>query len=429
MIRGSRLSRETGDASSSPEPWRSDVAVPAMDPFLVAMPLLGSLLTLQLGAVGAALVLFSAFPIAWLRWQRLGNTINHGWPVLLLGFFTLASIFWSIDPGATARYGLQYFLTIVPAVLLATLLSRHSLLTGLFWSFAIYNAAALAFGRYVPLGVSDIAFAGIAGSKNMAAQVAGIGALIGLAMVGRSIVERQFFALVSAIASILISCVLLLLAKSTGAIVGTGIASLVIVALIVSSAFQSSTRNLFLIILATIIVATIASYSLWFNLLFAEIVDATGKEPGLTGRDVLWERADLLIAKKPFLGIGYGAFWVPGNLEAEGLWRYFGIETKTGFHFHNTPREILVSLGYCGLFMFIAVSVAALLALIWRTVQRPDATRVLFIGIAVFNMLLINFELVGFSPIYFGTILAAITLTLGFAPDRIDHRFNDAGLR
>ena len=421
MFEGDRNDESRGDLLGTSVRWQSDVALPAIGPVLVAMPFLGSLLTLQLGAIGAAIVLFSTFPIAWLRWQRLGNTIRHGWPVLLLGVFTLASVFWSVDPGATARYGLQYLLTIVPAVLLATLISRRSLLTGLFWSFTFYNVVALALGRYVPLGVGDIAFAGIAGSKNMAAQVAGIGALISMATMARAYSEGRLIELVSALVSILVSFVILALAKSTGAFVGTSIAIFVVLGLIVSRWFQTSTRNLFLILLAVIIMGSAVSYSLWFDALFAELVSAAGKEPGLTGRDVLWQRADLLIDRKPFLGMGYGAFWVPGNLEAEGLWRYFGIETKTGFHFHNTQREILVSLGYCGLILFLIVSVTALLALIWRTIQRPDMTRVLFIGIAVFNILIINFELVGFTPIYFATLLAALTLALGFAPERIEH--------
>lgn len=429
MIQGDRTIQGRGGPPAAAGRWHGDVAFPALDPVLVAMPLLGSLLTLQLGAIGAAVVLFSTFPIAWLRWQRLANTVHNGWPVILLGIFTLSSVFWSVDPGATARYGLQYFLTILPAVLLATLVTRGSLLTGLFWTFTAYNICALAFGRYVPLGVSDIAFAGIAGSKNMAAQVAGIGALVALAAIARAFAEKRLIELSAGLVSMLVSFVILALAKSTGAMVGTGIAMFVILALIASRLFQTSTRNLFLILLAIIVVGTAVTYQWWFDLLFSELVSATGKEPGLTGRDVLWERADLLIDRKPVLGVGYGAFWVPGNLEAEGLWRYFGIETKTGFHFHNTPREILVSLGYLGLVLFLAVSVTALLALIWRTVQRPDMTRVLFIGIAVFNMLIINFELVGFSPIYFGTILAALTLALGFAPEQIEHPVAGSGVR
>ena len=48
------------------------------------------------------------------------------------------------------------------------------------------------------------------------------------------------------------------------------------------------------------------------------------------------------------LGRGYYAFWRQGNLDAEGLWRYFGIDSRGGFTFHNTLVDILVTLGWIG---------------------------------------------------------------------------------
>jgi exopolysaccharide production protein ExoQ len=40
--------------------------------------------------------------------------------------------------------------------------------------------------------------------------------------------------------------------------------------------------------------------------------------------------------------------WVPGNPVAEMLWRDFGVENRTGFHFHNAYISNAVEIGLIG---------------------------------------------------------------------------------
>src|SRR5581483_2182010 len=73
------------------------------------------------------------------------------------------------------------------------------------------------------------------------------------------------------------------------------------------------------------------------------------KDPTFTGRTYLWYRAEPVIQQKPLLGHGFAAFWRPGSIDAEGLWRWAGVKHTVGFNFHNTFIETLVQLGIVGL--------------------------------------------------------------------------------
>ena len=50
------------------------------------------------------------------------------------------------------------------------------------------------------------------------------------------------------------------------------------------------------------------------------------KNSTLTGRIYLWYRASFYTHERPWLGVGYYAFWQPSNVEAQGLWDYAGIK-------------------------------------------------------------------------------------------------------
>ena len=68
------------------------------------------------------------------------------------------------------------------------------------------------------------------------------------------------------------------------------------------------------------------------------------------------------IARQPFTGTGYYAFWLQGNPLAEAIWRHFQIITRSGFSFHDTYIETAVELGWIG--------VAVLVAMLIQTLQR-----------------------------------------------------------
>ena len=95
------------------------------------------------------------------------------------------------------------------------------------------------------------------------------------------------------------------------------------------------------------------------------------KDPTLTGRTYLWQRAADFIAEKPALGAGFNAFWVQGNPDAEGMWRFAGITERMGFSFHNTLIEWLVNIGWVGVSLLTIVAIVSTILMVRRVMTRP----------------------------------------------------------
>jgi exopolysaccharide production protein ExoQ len=83
----------------------------------------------------------------------------------------------------------------------------------------------------------------------------------------------------------------------------------------------------------------------------------------------------------PILGVGYGAFWVPGTHEAEVLWQKFGITERRGFHFHNLVINEFVDLGVLGATLWvIAYLVTAARALRYVRKTGSSIESVFYVG-------------------------------------------------
>ena len=136
--------------------------------------------------------------------------------------------------------------------------------------------------------------------------------------------------------------------------------------------------------------------------------DVFDKDPTLTGRTYLWYRASDLIAEKPALGRGYFAFWLQGNIDAEGLWRYAGIRSRSGFTFHNAAVEILVGLGYVGL---AVIGTAVLIAAV---VREPTPVLAFWLVILLYELSRAPIESVGMTPFYHSTVLVFAALGAAF---------------
>ena len=81
----------------------------------------------------------------------------------------------------------------------------------------------------------------------------------------------------------------------------------------------------------------------------SKIAYALGRDPTISGRADIWRFALVSIAKQPFLGYGYSAFWSgpqggPSGAAAAG---------PLAFHAHNVLLEILLELGLAGLVLFL----------------------------------------------------------------------------
>jgi exopolysaccharide production protein ExoQ len=140
------------------------------------------------------------------------------------------------------------------------------------------------------------------------------------------------------------------------------------------------------------------------------ILAATGKDITLTGRTDLWRVGLEQIAERPWLGQGYQAFWQPGNPEAEHLWRAFGIESRTGFHFHNLYLSNAVEIGIPGAAMqavFLSSSGSRRSALRWpRSTTAPPR----FLAMTVMVLAMTPLEVPAFFPFNLQTFILVATM-------------------
>jgi exopolysaccharide production protein ExoQ len=111
---------------------------------------------------------------------------------------------------------------------------------------------------------------------------------------------------------------------------------------------------------------------------------AVGKSEDITGRGLLWQRAAVLIERWPTLGVGFSAFWLQGNPDAEALWRAEYIASRGGFHFHSFCYQTLIDLGYTGLAIGVAVFGLASSGVVVWGLQKPGAKSAFLFAMMLF---------------------------------------------
>ncbi len=324
-----------------------------------------------LAALGAAAFLGLWALVILARGPRAWGLVTRHPGLLALPLLALASVIWSAYPGASARAAVQLLLTAGLGVLAARLLSPRGFVSALVVSLAFGALLCLAFGRYLPdpfTGTSP--FVGIFAAKNSMAFFMALLVIFGAAAAldrGQPLPIRMVGA-----GALALALPLLVLARSAGALVTTVLALGALLGGLLLGRMRPSER--------AVLAAALGIIALPFLLLMAAltvggtvgevardfITGVLGKDLTLTGRTELWAHAAAQIERQPWLGLGYQGFWQQGNPWAEGLWRAFHIQSRTGFHFHNTFIDTAVTLGLVG-----AAMIAWLLLMgVWRSLRR-----------------------------------------------------------
>ncbi len=99
---------------------------------------------------------------------------------------------------------------------------------------------------------------------------------------------------------------------------------------------------------------------------FATITSAYGKDSSLTGRTEIWEASLEALSRRPWLGHGLGAlFWrVDLSPETAEIWRHVGFEAS---HAHNGALDLALQIGLLGLAVF---------AVLWLSVFKQAWSRI-----------------------------------------------------
>jgi exopolysaccharide production protein ExoQ len=403
---------------------RLNVDLDGVFAFALFMPML---LIANLGALGAAIVAALAPLYLFARRKQLGRVLVPRLPLFALAGVAVCSVIWSQAPGETMKTSLELAITIAMGLLLSSARDQGAVLRGMALAFLVYVAAAMVMGGTVAIGVGagGEAFSGLTSSKNLLADIASTGLIVSVAMGLMALRARDWTWIGVAAVAVLLDLYAVVAARSAGALLGLGVALSAVLGLLLLVVAGKAVRASLTALLAIILLVVGLSYR-WLSATMIELgASLFDKDPTLTGRTYLWYRAADLIRERPVLGRGYGAFWIQGNIDAEGLWRYFGIDNRGGFTFHNTLVGMLVALGWLGALVFGATLLIGAVALIRKFVVRPNLAMVFWISILLYQVSRMGIEEIGTAPFYFSTALTFGALGAAFgrvrAP-RVAHR-------
>lgn len=418
MTRALSGSRNSGRPILRRTEFRIDRRAPWIDTFLVALVFAAILFNLVIGPLTVLIVAGVVGLITLLRWERLTEVLGQSWILLPFPMFAMLSAIWSDVPYTSLRYGLLYTITAIAGILIGGGLDRRAYVNGYFAAFALYSVASILLGRYVPWGDGPgDAFAGLAGSKNTSGDMAGVAILTTVVFLRAMLDHKRFVWASMAVALMPILVFMLWASRATGALIATVLAVGCLIAWISSRRFARQVRGG--IFLGIIVVTTVAlvTQSWWLGPVFDLVLDASGKDAGLTGRTELWAFGNQLIAEKPLLGLGYNAFWLQDSIDAQYLWDKMGIASRQGFNFHSSQMEITIHLGYTGLILALVTFVCGSALLIMRSMAAPRLSSILACSLLLFFAVKMPFEVVAFGPMHFTTVTIFALLAAGLRKD------------
>lgn len=310
-----------------------------------------------LRVVGAPLMLLGLFSIAAAP-ARAGRLAFDNLALLALVGWASLSVLWSIDPSTTFQRALTIIVALVaamglvlrfPARRLAQLITLTACI-GMALSLLLWLAGD-------PLAV-DVIAGGVRGAfthKNVLGQMTAVGTLLGVGLL-----QRPGGRLLGC-AALALGLVCLGVARSATAIASTaaGILIMYCLAVIGSRRLPPFVKPAMVAAGAVAAVLLVLAYPL--------VLEALGRDPTLTGRDLIWQFTIDRWEQRPWLGYGFRAFWTDDynrGLIASRFWAAYDQS-------HNGYLQILLDLGIVGLVLFIAWLVSVLLRSL-RLLENPD---------------------------------------------------------
>jgi len=278
-------------------------------------------------------------------WRQTWRSVTATPLILILVLFVIASAAWSINPGVTLRRSVAVLIT---SLLGWTLAARYGWLwmlriLGLTW--AILSFGSLLVGLFLPsIGrmheVHVGAWQGLWWEKNaLGGEMARASLLFGVLTMG----DRKWRGLWAL--GFGLSVLLVLLSTSKTALLGVFLgAGVIALGLLVRKSARAT--------LLSIWIATTAVTCLAMALLFTPdaVFNLLGRDATLTGRTDIWAAIGQALAERPWLGYGYGVFWLPesdpGNILREKV-------AWAAPSAHNGWLEVCLALGPVALGIFI----------------------------------------------------------------------------
>lgn len=337
------------------------------------------------------------------------------WLLFAPGCFALLSVLWSEAPITSLRLSIELLFTIYISLWLAGSPRPGDVLAGLALAAMLYLLPSLALGQAVAIGTTpgQEAFSGLNSGKNLFGDIAAIGIL---SMVGLHFEIWMKRPIITFLLLLALACEVaaVVLSQSAGAMVAAFGGCLVLVAVVVLGRVGPVVRAWLLILAGLTAALALTVYFVAGDALMDAMMALFHKDPTMTGRVYLWTRSDDIIAGHSMLGVGYSAFWVPGNIDAEGLLTWSRIPSRSGFNFHNAIIENLVEVGYVGLAILAITVGLATVGLVIRGLRHGEIAVAFWLAILAYELSRIPIEALGPLPFYHTTVLVWVAMGMAW---------------
>jgi exopolysaccharide production protein ExoQ len=303
------------------------------------------------------------------RFQDSLRLISRWWPLLVYPAFTVLSALWSDFPTVTARYGLQFVFTGVIAIVVAGFVPPKRFIVIYMCTMFTFLIACIVDGTQ-GTAIEGAVLIGLTGSKTQigfAAQMLLISSLTTLMLKAISPLPR-----IVAIMAIPLALFILATTYSASAIVmavvGIGLLAVFWVARRFTVGGRIAAIATGIVVLLPLLALLPEAHEFYEFIVY----DTLNKDPTMTGRTFLWERADALIAQRPLLGYGFQSIWLGDSTETIALQRLTHVQDLRTLHFHDQYRQILVDTGIVGLIIVLGLIVYVFATGLRQVLMRPS---------------------------------------------------------
>ena len=297
------------------------------------------------------LIYLITFCLMALRWRQALEALKRDRLLLALLGLAIASALWSTAPSITLRRSIGLAGSAAFGIYLTSRFSSREILRLVIWTLGIGTVLSFVYAIAIPdfgimTGVHAGAWRGIYGHKNALGRlmVINVGSLL-------LFKPRTYYGRFVKWTLIALATALILLSTSKTALVCLCLLPIFISLYQIlqwrSKLAIPAAIGIILVngTLATLILANLETI----------VVEKLGRNLTFSGRAYLWEAAVHTIGNKPFLGHGYGGFWLGFKGPSAELIKL--IDWEGAPNSHNGFLDLGLQLGLIGLGLFLVVTI------------------------------------------------------------------------
>jgi exopolysaccharide production protein ExoQ len=320
--------------------------------------------------------------------------------IMLYLVIVLASSAWSAVPSKSLWYGLQLCATIGSAFIMGVSATQRQIVRGVFIAMTLIIVASIISGRQGASAAGPVLI-GVTGGKTAIGFVAVLLVASAMAMIFDA--RQPALYRLAAMPATPVGAYLATHVEAATAKVSLLAFPLIFFGVLSLRYLKGGGRlALMALMLAVSVPLALVADDLSHGADEA-ILHALNKDTTLTGRTIIWDKADHWISNSPFVGYDFRAFWASDSADSIGILHHFNLTDARVFQLHNTVKEILIDTGWLGLCAFTVT----VMIFFWYTArlafQYPSSSTAFIAGI--FLMMLAHFPVITVVGVYFPTTI------------------------